>query len=275
MIRLGTVAAIGFGDFEPAQWLGCWRKLGCEVVQVYRNQVGDVSIEQMVDAIAAGGMPCDSLHGVFGEEYDPSSPDEQARIAAVDAYKREAEVCGAIGGKLVVVHCATIRRGGILQAEHDARFEQLGKSIAELGAFGAGCGIAYAFENLPAYHAIGSDVGELADVLTEVAAPNTGMCFDSGHANMVGDAAAAVGETGGQMIYAHISDNSGDGDEHELITRGTIDADALAAALYRVRYEGTFMMEVFYDADRIRELIDAGVGEDLARIIRIANGQPA
>ena len=273
MIRLGTVAAVGFDEFDPAEWLGCWRGFGCEVVQAYRNRGSNVSVSQMKDAIAAGGMPCDSLHGLFGEEFDPSCPDERARQFAVETFKREAELCETIGGNLVVVHCGTIREQGIGEAEHKVRLAQLRKSIAELGEFGSTCGIAYAFENLPGYHVIGYDVAELADVLTEVAAPNTGMCFDSGHANMVGDAVEAVGQTRGQMIYAHISDNSGEADEHELLTLGTIDADGLAGALREVGYDGTFMLEVFYPAERLRQLLDEGAAERLARIVRIANGQ--
>ena len=272
MVRLGTVTAIGFDEFEPAEWLGCWRQLGCEVAQVYRNQDQHVPLEQVQEAIAAGGIPCDSLHGVFGEAFDPSNPEEEARRFAVDTYKREGELCNAIGGHLVVVHCATVRREGISRQERAARVGQLGRSISELGAFGAGCGITYAFENLPGYHAIGSDVGELADILTEAAAPNTGMCFDCGHANMVGDPVATVGRTRGQMVYAHISDNNGEGDEHKMITYGTIDADALARALCKIGYNGTFMMEVFCSAERLRRLIDEGMAERLARIINIANG---
>jgi len=273
MVILGTIAAVGFDDFDPPEWLGCWRELGCEVVQAYRNQERAVSVEQMKEAIAAGGMPCDSLHGVFGEQYDPYSPDEPSRQYAVDTFRGEAELCDALGGKLVVVHCSTIRREGIAPDEKAVRTAQLKKSIAELGAFGAGCGISYAFENLPGYHAIGYDIGELVGVLADVGAPNTGLCFDSGHANMVGDPAEAVRRTGGKMIYAHISDNSGAGDDHELISYGTIDADALARALHDVGYGGTFMMEVFYSADRLRRLIDEGAAERLARILRIANGR--
>jgi len=273
MIRLGTVAAVGFEEFEPAEWLECWRGFGCEVVQAYRNRSSAVSVGQMKDAIAAGGMPCDSLHGVFGEEFDPSCPDELARQFAVETFKREAELCEVLGGELVVVHCGTIRERGIREEERKVRVAQLRKSIAELGAFGSTCGIKYAFENLPGYHAIGYDVAELADVLTEVAAPNTGMCFDSGHANMVGDPVAAVGQTRGQMIYAHISDNSGKADEHELLTCGSIDAEGLARALREVSYEGTFMLEVFYPAERLRQLLDEGAAERLARILRIAHGQ--
>ena len=273
MVKLGTIAAIGFDEFDPPEWLECYRQLGCEVVQAYRNQEKSISLEQMRDAIAAGGMPCDSLHGVFGEQFDPSAPDEQARIFAVDTFKREAELADALGGKLVVVHCSTIREEGVPSEERDCRIEQLKKSIAELGAFGAGAGITFAFENMPGYHAIGSDVAELAGILTEVNAANTGMCFDCGHANMVGDPVEAVVAAGDTMIYAHISDNSGKGDDHEMITRGTIDAEALAAAMHSIGYDGTFMLEVFHPADRIRKLIDEGLAEQLARLIDLANGK--
>ena len=275
MIRLGAVAAIGFDEFEPADWLAAWRQLGCQVVQAYRNQSRPVSIQEMKDAIAAGGMPCDSLHGVFGEQFDPSSPDESARRFAVETHKGESDICNRVGGKLVVVHCSSIRSQGISARERAVRIEQLKRSIADLGFFGSTCGITFAFENLPGYHAIGSDVGELGRILEEAGAPNTGMCFDSGHANMVGDAVAAVARTNGQMVCAHISDNSGRADEHELITCGSIDAEGLGRALHEVGYDGDFMLEVFCPAERLRRLADEGAAQRLARILALANGQEA
>jgi len=273
MIRLGTVAPIGFDDFQPGEWLACFRELGCEVVQAYRNHSRQVPVDHIHRAVEAGGMPCDSLHGVFGEQFDPSAPDEPARRRAVEDYKREADLCLALGGKVVVVHCASIRHGGISPQEHARRIDQLKASIRELGEFGAAAGVDYAFENLPGYHAIGYDVAELAETLRAVAAPSTGMCFDSGHANMVGDPVEAIGRTAGQMIYVHVSDNSGQADEHEMITCGTIDADGLGRALAKAGYEGTFMLEVFYSVDRLRRLIAEGLGERLARILRLANAK--
>lgn len=273
MIQLGTVAAIGFADFEPAQWLGCFRQLGCTVVQAYRNLAAGVTVSQMREAIAAGGMPCDSLHGVFGEQFDPSCPDEPARRSAVDTYRREGELCLQLGGRLVVVHCSTIRPDGVSADERAVCVAQLKKSIAELGTFGASIGVRYAFENLPGYHVVGQNVAELVGILKSVAAPCTGLCFDSGHAQMTGGAVRALEQTGGQMIYAHISDNSGVSDDHDLITCGTIDADELARAFHRVGYTGTFMLETFYSAQRLRELIDQGAAERLARLVRLANGQ--
>lgn len=274
-IQLGTVAAIGFDDFPPAEWLGCFRQLGCSAVQAYRNQNARISVQQMQEAIAVGEMPCDSLHGIYGEEFDPSAPSESARRFAVDAFKSEGELALKLGGPLVIVHVATIREEGISDSERVTRIDQLRKSIAELGEFGHGLGVRYAFENLPGYHAIGWDVGELAGILAELGAPNTGLCYDTGHANMVGDAAGAVRGTGEQLMYVHFSDNSGTGDDHEMPTYGSIDCDAIARALHEEKYQGTMMLEVFHGVERLKQMIDEGTAERLARIVRIANGQGA
>lgn len=272
-IALGTVAAVGFEEFPPREWLACFRQLGCTTVQVYRNQDAQISVQQMRDAVATGEMPCDSIHGVSGEEFDPSAPLEQARRFAVDTFKAEGELALKLGGYLVVVHCSTIRPQGISQTEHRRRIAQLRKSIVELGDFGSRLGVQYAFENLPGYHAIGSDVAELAQILNELKAPNTGMCFDTGHANMVCNPIEAMRRTEGQMIYIHLSDNSGKDDEHEMPTCGTIDTDAIAREIQRSGYSGTVMLEAFYSVDRLKQLIDEGLAKQLAGIIAIANGE--
>jgi sugar phosphate isomerase/epimerase len=272
-IQLGTIAAIGFEDIPTERQLPLFRELGCTVVQAYRNTEANVSLEQMRQAIASGGMPCDSLHGIFGEPYDPSAPLESARRFAVETFQAEGRLCLDLGGSLVVVHCATIRREGISPHERLIRVDQLKRSMEELGRYGQSVGVRYAFENLPAYHALGSDVGELAGILRQVAAPNTGICFDCGHANMVGDVASAVRQGGEQIIYVHLSDNSGVADDHEMLTFGTVDAAAMARALREIRYGGTMMLEVFHNPERLRQVIADGCAAKLAEIIAIAEGR--
>jgi len=272
-IQLGTVAPIGFKDFPPAEWLACYRQLGCTVVQAYRNQQAGVTVEQMKEAVAAGQMPCDSLHGVFGEQFDPSACEEPHRQFAVDAYRREGDLALELGGSLVVVHCSTIRREGIGDEEKRLRWAQFRRSVEELGEHGRHLGVTYAFENLPNYHCIGNDVAELAAVLDELAVPNTGMCLDTGHAHMTGDLPASARAAGAQVLYVHLSDNSGSGDDHEMPTYGTQDCLALADALRDVRYGGTMMLEVFHTADRLREMIDEGLADRLAEILDRANGR--
>jgi len=271
-VRLGTVAAVGFDEFPPKEWLGCFRRLGCRAVQVYRNPRVRLGIERIKDALADGQMPCDSLHGLFGEAYDPSAPSEHARRAAVDTFKGEGELALALGGPLVVVHCSTIRRHGVSPERRHRRVEQLRKSIADLGAFGQRMGVRYAFENLPGYHPIGSDVTELRRILDDVAAPATGMCFDTGHAHMVGDAADAARQADGQMIYVHLSDNSGTADGHEMPTYGTLDCRAVATALNEANYRGTITLEAFRSVRRLEEMIDDGLAERLAEIVSLVEG---
>ena len=114
-IQLGTIAAIGFDDIEIEQQLAVLRELGCTVAQAYRNTQRGGTLEEMRRAIAASGLPCDSLHGIFGEEYDPSAPLESARRFAVDTFKAEGRLCLDLGGSLVVTHCSTIRKEGVSQ----------------------------------------------------------------------------------------------------------------------------------------------------------------
>jgi sugar phosphate isomerase/epimerase len=272
-IQLGTIAAIGFDDIPTDRQLPLFRELGCTVVQAYRNAQANVSLEQMRQAIASGGMPCDSLHGIFGEPYDPSAPLESARRFAVETFQAEGRLCLDLGGSLVVVHCATIRREGISPHERLIRVDQLKQSIEDLGRYGQSVGVRYAFENLPAYHALGSDVGELAGILHQVAAPNTGICFDCGHANMVGDVPTAVRQGGDQIIYVHLSDNSGEADDHEMLTFGKIDTAAMARALREIRYSGTMMLEVFHNPQRLAQVIAEGCAGRLAEILAIADGR--
>jgi sugar phosphate isomerase/epimerase len=271
-VRLGTVAPVGFHEFPPEQWLRCMRELGCSVVQVYRNQAASVSRQQMRDAVAASGLPCDSLHAIFGELFDPSAPLERARRFAVDAYKAEGELALELGGPLAVVHCSTIRRQGVSPQERKERVAQLRKSIADLAAYGQSIGVRYAFENLPGYHPVGSDVAELARLLEEAGQANVGMCFDCGHANMVGSVVQAVEQAGRQIIYVHLSDNRGQGDDHLMPTYGGVDMGGMAKALHSAGYDGTLMLEVFYGLADLKRFVDEGCAQRLKGIVDAANG---
>ena len=271
-IKLGTIAPIGFDGFPPADWLACLRRLGCAVVQAYRNQKADVSVSRMQDYIAAGQLPCDSLHGLYGEEYDPSACEESHRRFAVDTFKKEGEVVLQLGGALVVVHSSTIREQGVEEAERRRRVDQLKRTIDELGRHGEQMGVTYAFENLPRYHAIGWDIGELSGILDEAGGPGTGMCFDTGHALMTGDPATQIRAADGRIAYVHLNDNSGQADEHEMPSYGVLDCDAMADALREVGYAGTVMLEVFHSIDRLNELIADGCADRLARLVARASG---
>ncbi len=281
-VQLGSVAPIGFDEFRDPQWLGCMRELGCTSMQIYRNRHGNeadrsgpVTIRQIQEYVAAAELPCDSLHGLYGNDLDPSNPEEKARLAAIDVFKAEGDLALQLGGPLVVVHCAGIFPHGLPHGEKEVRRNQLRKSIEELGRFGQSRSVRYAFENLPPYHAIGYDVADLAELLDEVDLPAVGMCFDVAHANLTGDPIQAVIQGGGQIDYVHICDNHGFSDDHLMPFSGEIDWNAFAEAIRRVGYDGVLMLEVFYKLDELRRLIDEGIGEKLAQFIYLAGGRGA
>jgi sugar phosphate isomerase/epimerase len=271
-INLGTVAPIGFDDFPPGVWLARFRQLGCTVVQAYRRQDAGITVGQMKDYLAAGSLPCDSIHGLFGPQYDPSSTDEAVRQFAVETYRCEGRLVLELGGSLVVVHCSPKQLPPAAPGEHRMQLDCLRRSAAELGEYGERIGVTYAFENLPPCHGVGRDAAELAKLLADLAAPHTTMCFDTGHALISGDAAAATMACGRQIGYVHFSDNSGLADEHEMPTRGKLDCDAVADALAAVGYAGTLMLEVFRPLADLDEMIAANYAGRLAEIVARASG---
>ena len=271
-INLGTVAPIGFDEFPPGQWLARLRRLGCTVVQAYRRQDAGVTVGQMKDYLAAGSLPCDSIHGLFGPPYDPSSTNEAVRQFAVEAYCGEGRLVLELGGSLVVVHCSPRRDPPASPGQYRMQLDCLRRSVAELGAYGERIGVTYAFENLPPYHGVGRDAAELARLLADLAAPHTAMCLDTGHALLSGDAPAAIRAAGRQIAYVHFSDNSGLADEHEMPMRGKLDCDAVADALAAVGYSGTLMLEVFRPIAALDEMIAADYAARLAQIVARASG---
>lgn len=278
-LQLGTVAPVGFADFADPAWLGCMRALGCSSVQVYRNRIGrggdparPVTARDMREYVAAGGMPCDSLHGLYGNDLDPSHPDESARRAAVDVFRAEGDLALELGGPLVVVHCAGIVPEGasVSAREQSLRWKQLRRSAEELADFGARRGVRYALENLPPYHFIGSDISALRAVLDDLDSPHVGLCFDVAHAHLAGDPSGAAAAANGRMIYVHLCDNHGQSDDHLLPFQGRIDWPGFARALRQSRYDGVLMLEVFPPLAELRRFVEQGGKEKLADFLRQA-----
>src|SRR5438309_11112835 len=100
MMTLGTTGAFGFEDFHPPEVLGHYARAGCKIVQVYRNRQRQISPKDILSVVNQFPMRVDSIHGVFGDDLDPSSEDESMRRQTVDTYRREADFCLELGGDL-------------------------------------------------------------------------------------------------------------------------------------------------------------------------------
>lgn len=276
-IRLGSVAPVGFQDFANPDWLAAMKDLGCSSVQMYRNRHGNdeshdgpVTTEQMLRYVRQANLPCDSLHGLYGQDLDPSSPDEDARRAAVDTFRQEGLLARTLGGPLVVVHTSSVQKQPFRERELQRRRSQLRTSMDDLQRIGEELNVLYAMENLPPYHAIGHDVAELAEMIGEKERSHVGMCFDVAHAHLAGEAIESLRAAAGQVCYMHVCDNLGKTDDHLLPFLGDIDWTALADMIAGIDYEGVVMIESFASTDEIRKYIQDGYAQRLADWVRRA-----
>lgn len=272
MARLATVAAFGFDDFHPPQILDLYRRLGCTRCQFYRNEDNPPTVADARRITDEAGVPIDSMHGVFGDRYDPSNPDESIRAKAVEVYKREGELALELGGPMVVVHPSAPAPDGFMvsRKQRQQRVDPLRRSMSELAEFGQAHGVVYLWENNPHNHFMGNDPLQLADLLRELDSPHARMCYDTGHAMMTGPVAKRLIACADVIGYLHIHDNDGRVDDHRMPGDGEIDWNAVRDALAKTQLDVSAMLEVFYLADRLEELTRTDLPGKLAQWMNTA-----
>ena len=164
-----------------------------------------------------------TVHGPYGPDIQPGSPDEQLRRTAVAAHRRHLEAGAEIGATLYVVHPDWVDPPG----RRDARVvAALQRTIADLEDAQRQTGVRVALENLPG---IGSshfvapgdlDLGGL------------GLVLDTGHAAISGTLEAFLREPQARLAHVHLHDNAGpnDGDDpHSPLGQGVVDVAAVLA----------------------------------------------
>lgn len=93
-----------------------------------------------------------------------------------------------------------------------------------------------------------SDPASLVALLDEdVEARHAGICFDFGHAHLMGDVADAIEVAAEHVIATHVHDNHGRDDEHLVPYLGSIDWDLALVTMRKIGYEGTYLMELAGD----------------------------
>lgn len=81
---------------------------------------------------------------------------------------------------------------------------------------------------------------------------SVGICWDFGHANIMGyDQASALTRIGHRLKATHVNDNFGVSDTHNLPFMGTVKWEDVMQALVAIGYEGDFTYEIHGMADRL------------------------
>ena len=160
---------------------------------------------------------------------------------ALEANIRSARGCAALGGKVLVVHC----NDGCALTGTD-RAEALAHAVEAISAIAETCadlGVRLAVENLPPGY-LTSSSSELMSVVEQFPPDIVGVCVDTGHANLTGEGVALIERCSDRIVTTHLHDNDGTGDSHLAPGFGTIDWDAVGAALALSAYDGPLMFEV-------------------------------
>ncbi len=248
---LSTTAPLGFDHVDARAFLESYAAIGVTHAQVYRSIERDLEPEAMRSACREAGLIVDSLHGRFGHDLDPSSPDEAHRDACLAVYEAEARLAIRLGAPLVVVHPAAYFHDMHLMPPDEARetererWPHLEDFARRLALLGEHLGVTYALENLPYNAPAGHDPLRLAGLVREIGSERLVMCFDVGHAHMTGDAPHALERVADVVGYVHVHDNDGAADSHLMPGAGGIDWQRWSEAVLLSDTGAPMMLEVF------------------------------
>jgi sugar phosphate isomerase/epimerase len=173
----------------------------------------------------------------WGEAISNAVSDNARRQAAVQEAYAALDIARRIPAEVFVVHLGTpTAQGG--ENNRTAAF----RSVEEICRLAEPIGIRVALEVIP--NPI-SDPATLVTLLEhELETPRTGICFDFGHAFLMGDVPDALETVAEHLITTHVHDNAGKKDDHLVPFDGRINWDMALMTLQKVGYDGTCLMEL-------------------------------
>jgi sugar phosphate isomerase/epimerase len=227
---------------------------GFDAIEVFANRphlaYGDGRmVAQLQEGLADSGLRFHSIHAPIADEvrggrwtgaYSIASADDQARSRALAEIEATLTIADRVRPSFLVVHV------GIPESQtpgvSDNRFDAARRSIETLHRLVQPLGIRLALEVIPNQLSSAERLVSLID--DELDDNDVGICFDFGHAHMMGDVVDAIETTSGHLVTTHVHDNSGRSDDHLLPFEGTIPWDATLMALQKIGFEGSFVFEL-------------------------------
>jgi sugar phosphate isomerase/epimerase len=152
-----------------------------------------------------------------------SDPERLRRQEAVDEIKRALDLVEQVPFQYCVQHVARLR-----DVADERRWDATFSSLEHLSLFARHRGVTMALENTP------GEMGTPANLkhfLERTRLNSVKLCFDTGHAHLDGDALPGLETARDLLVTTHIHDNRGGRDDHLLPYEGTIDWNAVLAAL--------------------------------------------
>ncbi len=189
------------------------------------------------------GLALSDIHGSQGVEKCWHSPVEYRRKAGVDLVANRIEMFRELGGDgTIMMHVPFFSVGADEAARRDvqAHFDALCRSLDELMPLLEEADCAISAENMWT-----DDWTLIEELLARYPAERLGICYDSGHANALGNNRIdSLDRNKGRLLALHLDDNDGTGDQHQPPFYGTIDWDRLAQIIATSSYKRPLSFEL-------------------------------
>jgi sugar phosphate isomerase/epimerase len=181
-------------------------------------------VKEIADWFRGSGIPLNSVHSPLYADYEwgragappvnVTSTDRATRVEAMDEIKRALEIAEQIPFRFLVQHLGTPN-----ESFSEKKFESAMTSIEHLRAFAKPLGVRILLENIPNEL---STPERLMEMIHTAHFDDIGICFDFGHANMMGSVSEAFEIVRKLICSTHVHDNNKVQDSHLWPGAGTI-----------------------------------------------------
>jgi sugar phosphate isomerase/epimerase len=206
-------------------------------------------VREIAEWFRGSGVPLHSVHAPLYSDYEwgrtgsppvnVASTDRAARVEAMDEIKRALEIAEQIPFRFLIQHLGTPNEGF-----DDKKFEAAMTSIEHLRAFAKPLGVRILLENIPNEL---STPDKLQEMIQTAHFDDVGICFDFGHAHMMGSVGEAFDTLRRLVCSTHIHDNDKGRDAHLWPGNGTIDWKEAMELLRSAPQRPPMLMELEHD----------------------------
>ena len=229
-------------------------KRGFDAVEVFATRThfdyrDEIAVAHLAEWLRETRLELHSVHAPIAEAvrrgemvvpYSTASGDEARRAIAVDEAKAALAMASRIPFRYLVLHLGVPSRTN--PPANDNQPAAARRSLEEIAEAAQAVGVRVAVEVIP--NAISTPAALVRLLEDDTEGLDAGICFDYGHAHMMGDVGEAIEEVSGHLITTHVHDNRRRADDHLPPFAGNLDWDVAMMETQKIGYDGVLMFEV-------------------------------
>jgi sugar phosphate isomerase/epimerase len=217
---LPHLRAIAEAGFTHAHWCHQWNT---------DHLYGKDEVRAIARALEDHGPLLLDLHASEGKGTRCWTDRAEMRPFGIDLVVNRIRMTAELGGRAIVLHPP-----GPELSRGDAC-----RTLDALVAHAEPLGVRIALENL----GDGSSWDVLGALLARYPADRVGLCYDSGHGNLLADGIDRLAAHASRLHAVHLHDNDGQSDQHRLPFEGTVPWPRLSEVLVRSSHADAVTLE--------------------------------